>query len=236
MEAEFVRIEDESPITKRFWIEIPSLEAINFQPGQFMTFDLPIHEKKNKRWRSYSIASPPDGTNRLEFVIVALEGGAGTRYLFEEVQVGTKLTLRGPLGNFKLPADLSKEICFICTGTGIAPFRSMLHYLRHQPEQPPAMHLLFGTRLLNNVLYHQEMEQLAAEWDKFHYHVTLSREKPPIWNGRTGYVHEIYEEIFADGRDAYFYICGWDVMINEARQRLEAMGYGKKQIIYKSYG
>jgi CDP-4-dehydro-6-deoxyglucose reductase len=235
-EGEFIRIENESPTTRRFWIQIPSVDVIDYKPGQFFTFDLPIHEKKNKRWRSYSIASSPDGTNILEFVIVQLEGGAGTRYLFEEVTVGTKITLRGPLGLFLLPTDLSKEICFICTGTGIAPFRSMLNYLRHQTEQPPAMHLVFGTRTMDSILYRAEMEALAAEFPNFHYHPTLSREKSAEWTGRRGYVHEIYEEIFADHRDAYFYLCGWDVMLNEARQRLEAMGYGKKQIIYESYG
>lgn len=236
MEGEFIRITHESPTTRRFWVRIPSVERIDYQPGQFFTFDLPIHEKKNKRWRSYSIASTPNDTNVLEFVIVQLEGGAGTRYLFEDVQEGSSLILRGPLGNFLLPKDLSKEICFICTGTGVAPFRSMLHYLHQQSEQPPAIHLIFGSRTMDNVLYRAELEQLAAEWDRFHYHPTLSREKSPEWTGRKGYVHNIYEELYADRRDAYFYLCGWDVMLNEARERLGNMGYGKGQVIYESYG
>ncbi len=92
------RIENETYNTKRFWIQIPELESFDFIPGQFVTLDLPIHEKPNKRWRSYSIASWPDGTNVFELLIVALEGGAGTTYLFNEVTVGSELTLRGALG------------------------------------------------------------------------------------------------------------------------------------------
>src|SRR6476646_8500235 len=119
-----IRIEDATPTTKRFWIEIPELERFDFKPGQFVTLDLPIHEKKNKRWRSYSIASHPDGTNIIELVIVLLDGGAGTHYLFENIEIGSELLLRGPQGVFTLPETIDKDLFFICTGTGVAPFRS----------------------------------------------------------------------------------------------------------------
>src|ERR1700704_5089682 len=120
-----IRIEDLTYNTKRFWIEVPEMKEFDFIPGQFVTLDLPIHEKPNKRWRSYSIASWPDGTNTIELVIVLLEGGLGTNYLFNEVKVGSELTLRGPQGVFTLPEQIDRDLFFICTGTGIAPFRSM---------------------------------------------------------------------------------------------------------------
>ena len=101
-------MEDETPSTRRFWIRVDELERLDFQPGQFVTLDLPIHEKPNKRWRSYSIASWPDGTNVFELVIVLLEGGAGTTWLFENAIVGTQLTLRGPQGVFTLPDPIDQ--------------------------------------------------------------------------------------------------------------------------------
>ena len=67
-----IRITDHTPTTRQFWIEVPSVAAFNFKPGQFVTLDLPIHEKPNKRWRSYSIASRPDGTNVFELIICLL--------------------------------------------------------------------------------------------------------------------------------------------------------------------
>jgi ferredoxin-NADP reductase len=78
------RIENETADTRRFWISIPELEQFDFIPGQFVTLDLPIHERPNKRWRSYSIASWPDGSNVFELVIVLDKGGAGTPYLFND--------------------------------------------------------------------------------------------------------------------------------------------------------
>src|SRR6187399_3757491 len=92
------RIENETEDTRRFWIEVNELQSFDFIPGQFVTLDLPIHEKVNKRWRSYSIASWPDGTNVFELVIVLDKHGAGTHYLFDEISIGTELTFRGPQG------------------------------------------------------------------------------------------------------------------------------------------
>ena len=43
MEAVLTKIENETPNTKRFYFEIPSLEKFDFIPGQFVTLDLPIH-------------------------------------------------------------------------------------------------------------------------------------------------------------------------------------------------
>ncbi len=82
------KIENETYNTRRFFIEIPEVPSFDFIPGQFVTIDLPIHEKPNKRWRSYSIASWPDGTNVIELLIVLLEGGLGTTYLFNDVKEG----------------------------------------------------------------------------------------------------------------------------------------------------
>src|SRR6187431_1367036 len=117
------RIENETYNTRRFWIQVPELASFDFIPGQFVTLDLPIHEKPNKRWRSYSIASRPDGTNVFELLIVLAEHGLGTHYLFNEITVGSELTFRGAQGVFVLHEPIAKPIFLICTGTGIAPFR-----------------------------------------------------------------------------------------------------------------
>src|SRR4026209_1585129 len=97
-----IRITNETDSTRRFWIQVPELETFDFKAGQFVTLDLPIHEKPNKRWRSYSIASWPDGSNIFELLIVLLEDGAGTTYLFNEIKEGSELTYRGAQGVFTL--------------------------------------------------------------------------------------------------------------------------------------
>lgn len=228
------KLVDETHNTRRFWIQVPDMERFDFKPGQFVTLDLPIHEKKNKRWRSYSIASHPDGTNVIELVIVLLEGGLGSTYLFNEIKEGSELLLRGPQGVFVLPEQLDKELFLICTGTGIAPFRSMANYIHLHGVPHAPIHLIFGVRYQHDLLYAAEMQQLAAALPGFSYIPTLSREEN--WSGRKGYVHNVYEELLKDKRPANFFLCGWKAMIDEAKQRIQAMGYDRHDIHQELYG
>lgn len=227
------KIEDHTHNTRRFWITVPDTASFDFVPGQFVTLDLPIHEKINKRLRSYSIASWPDGTNAFELLIVKAKDGVGTAYLFEEVTVGTELTFRGAQGVFTLPENINKDIFLICTGTGIAPFRSMIHdiYRHHRPAKN--IHLLFGCRHREDLLYYDELKALEAEHPSFHYHPVLSREQ---WEGHHGYVHAVYESLCKDKPEALFFLCGWKNMVDEAKQRILALGYEKKDIHQELYG
>jgi glycine betaine catabolism B len=175
--AKVIKIENETANTRRYWMQVPELEKVDFKPGQFVTLDLPIHEKKNKRWRSYSIASWPDGSNVFELIIVLMEDGAGTSYLFKEVKVGDEILFRGPQGVFVLPDVLDTDYYLICTGTGIAPFRSMLHYIvqHHIPHQN--VYLVFGTRKKENLLYYEELKALDEHHSGIHFIPVLSREE-----------------------------------------------------------
>lgn len=228
------KIEQATPNTRRYWIELPESPAFSFKPGQFVTLDLPIHEQRTKRWRSYSIASAPDNTNVIELVIVHMEGGLGTDYFFNIVKEGAELTLRGPHGVFTLPAELDKDLFLICTGTGIAPFRSMLHYIQQYNIPHRQLHLIYGCRQKEDMLYADEMRELQSKLTDFTYHPTLSRE---VCEGTyNGYVHPIYEALCTNAQPAHFMLCGWRNMVDEAKHRIADLGYDKKDIHLELYG
>ncbi|HMO38633.1 MAG TPA: FAD-dependent oxidoreductase [Saprospiraceae bacterium] len=242
-ESKVVKIADASPTTKRFWLETPLEEPINFIAGQFVTMDLPISDKRLKRWRSYSIANAPNDKNLLEFCIVHMEGGAATEYLFNEVQEGTTVKFKGPDGTFTLPEPVNKDLVFICTGTGVAPFRSMIQDLHEQGKPHRNIHLIFGTRYADGILYRAEFEALQQQMPGFRYSVALSREEPlhPAdfpFEIVSGYVHQLYLMHYASARpDVDFYICGWSNMIDEAvANLLVTLQYDKSQIHYELYG
>ena len=228
-----IRIENETADTRRFWIEVPELTSFDFIPGQFVTLDLPIHEKANKRWRSYSIASWPDESNIFELIIVLDELGTGTHYLFEQVVIGSELTFRGAQGVFTLKEPLDKDLFLVCTGTGIAPFRSMIHHIKNENIPHRNITLVFGCRTKDTLLYYEEMKELRESVPGFQYIPTLSREE---WEGSTGYVHHIYEELCAERKPANFFLCGWRGMIDEAKRRITEMGYDRKDIHVEIYG
>ncbi|MBK7588831.1 MAG: oxidoreductase [Bacteroidetes bacterium] len=228
-----VNIIDETPSTRRYFIEATDLETFDFKPGQFVTLDLPIHEKKNKRWRSYSIASAPNGTNIFELVIVLVEDGLGTPFLFNNIKIGDPILFRGPAGIFVLPEIIEHDYFMICTGTGIAPFRSMIQHIHNNQLNAKDLHLIFGTRTKSDLLYFEELNKLQEKLPNFNFVPVLSREK---WDGKTGYVHDIYKELCEGNPHAQFLLCGWKNMIDDAKNNLLAMGYDKKQIHFELYG
>jgi CDP-4-dehydro-6-deoxyglucose reductase len=201
-----------------------------------VTLDLPIVEKMQQRWRSYSIAAAPDHSNKLELCIALSPDGPGSRYLIQQVQEGDVLKFKGPEGGFVLPEIMDKDLVFICTGTGIAPFRSMLQYLKNTGKAHKKLHLIFGTRTEADILYREEMQELSKTLPGFQYDIALSRQ--PDWNGPRGYVHPVYMAQYQNPRpDVAFYICGWSNMIDEAVANLFVkLGYDRSQIHYELYG
>jgi CDP-4-dehydro-6-deoxyglucose reductase len=167
-------------------------------------------------------------------VIVLLEGGTGSTYLFNEVTLGSEIQFRGAQGVFVLKeTNLENNIFLICTGTGIAPFRSMIHHIKNNNIPHHNIYLIFGSRTREDLLYYDELNQLQKELTGFKYIPTLSRED---WEGRRGYVHPIYEELCAGREPHSFFLCGWKNMIDEAKKRILELGYDKKLIHQELYG
>jgi len=228
--CEVVEIKDEAPGVKRYTLRYPSEILLSFKAGQFVMIDLPIDSKYTNR--SYSIASPPSNDNTLELVIVINPQGIGTPHLFDHATVGSFLNTSMPLGKFHLDEDLDRRICFICTGTGVAPFRSMILDVLNSKKPFKEMTLLFGVRTQADILYRAEFEDLEKKIDNFHFIPVLSRED---WQGRKGYVHDVYHELFPEAGNHLFYLCGWANMLRDARENLQKLVLDKKQIKFESY-
>lgn len=233
------RIEQRTSTVKSFWIELPHHHKLDFKPGQYLTLELPISERRRDGWRSYSIAAAPDGSNQAELCIVHLPGGKGTTWLFEEAEIGMQVMSKDPGGVFTLPREpLTNDVVMICTGTGVAPFRAMLQ--ERLRVESVNFHLIFGCRTEADLLYREEFEAMAREYDNFKYSVAVSRAEVPTsdtMETQKGYVHKIYEAHYPNPRpDLTIYLCGWAVMVDEARERLLGLGYDSKQVVAELYG
>jgi ferredoxin-NADP reductase len=152
-----------------------------------------------------------------------------------DMQEGDEISCQGPFGDFILRPPL-RDTIFIATGTGVAPFRSMLHWLLAEPvrHQGRQLWLLFGNRTKEDIYYHEEFVKLDAQHPNFQYLPTLSRGADD-WRGLRGYVQEHVPEIVEGRSDMHAYICGLDKMIKANRELLKGMGWDRKSILYEKY-
>ena len=232
-DTKIVNIIEETANTKRYYFEVISAEKFEFKAGQFVMLQLEIDSKVP--YRSYSIASSPSQSNQFELIIVLNPPGAGTPFIWDNFEVGSIVKCAGPLGKFVLPDHIDHDLCFISTGTGIAPLRSMLGYILEHQIPHHRIYFIFGARTKNDLLYYDELIEIEKNQKSFHFIPVLSRETPETWSGRIGYVHQVYEEVFANKRAAHFFICGWSAMLKEAREKLALMGYQKEHIHFERY-
>ena len=226
LKGNFKKIDKINELTWIFTIELE--EPFDYKAGQF------VNIKVNDVTRSYSIASYDSGKNTFELLIVKLEGGALTTMLFGEVKEGDLLEAKGPYGHFLLPNEIDNDLFFICTGTGLAPFRSMLDLIIQQNLSHRKIYLIFGTRTKQDLLCYDEINDMKKSVKGLVYVPVLSREE---WGGATGYVHKHYKEIISneDLKNPIFYLCGWRDMILESRNNLKELGFDTKKIICEIY-
>ena len=163
-----------SEFTKHIDLEVNGVPRFGFVPGQWLSVKANTPDGEEMT-RAYSIASPPSENGHFAFCLNRVQDGFMSNYLCT-LDEGAKIAFQGPFGDFILRPPL-RDTVFIATGTGIAPFRSMLHWLlaendRHQGRQ---FWLLFGARREQDIYYRDEFEKLTAKHTNFHFLPTLSR-------------------------------------------------------------
>jgi len=242
-EAEFIGQKAESLTTRKFWFKLKSEEPIPYSAGQFFIFDLPLGPKRADRWRSYTVANAYDGSNLIELCISYKKGGLASEYFFETINKGEIVKCKGPDGAFTLPDSSHQNLVFICTGTGIAPFRAMLQHIEKSKLEYPSIHLVFGCRKEKDLLYFEEIEDWAGYIPNFKASICLSRETKlpsPQKNIQyhQGYIHQAYmnSSNIPKGETVYM-ICGWNQIIDEVVVHLiQELKIDRKQIRFELFG
>ncbi len=222
--------EDLAPRNKNLRFSIEEGKTMRFRAGQFVQMFIP-YEGKIRR-TSYSIASAPQRETGFDLCVTHVDGGVSSTFL-HNLKEGDEVQAMGPLGKFTLPASLPRDVVFIATGSGIAPFRSMINDLIAQKTERK-IQLLFGNRYIADVLYRKEWEALAAANPNFSHFFTLSRGEPE-WRGARGYVQEKIAEFVPDPARKDFYICGLVKMIDGVTEKLKALGVPAEQIHFERY-
>jgi ferredoxin-NADP reductase len=105
--------------------------------------------------RSYSVASPPDGSNEFDLTVERLDDGEVSTFLHDDLQVGDDLEVRGPIGGwFVWRGD--EPAVLVGGGSGLVPLMAMLRYAR-AIGRSDLVRLVVSVRSADDLLYAAEV-------------------------------------------------------------------------------
>jgi ferredoxin-NADP reductase len=183
--------------------------------------------------RAYSIASAPG--EPLTITVERLEDGEVSPYLTEQARQGDRFEVRGPIGGyFVWQSEHADPLLLVAGGSGVVPFRAMLRHRARSASTIPAR-LLYSSRSLADVIYRDELEQLADGVDVI---LTLTREQPPGWSGHARRVDtELLSEVaWPAEQGALAYVCGPTSFVEAVAEGLVALGYPPARVKTERFG
>ena len=236
--ARIVRREDETESLAYFWVAFDG-EPTPFEPGQYMTIGVFADGKLVQR--PYSVASSPrTAADGYEFYVRLVEGGQFTPLLWR-LPVGHRMRMIGPKGKFMLEPDDERVHLFISSGTGNAPFVSMIRTLVID-GRPREVVFVNGVSYERDLGYRDVVQGWTSGGYPVRYEPTVSRPSHPHnanWTGRTGRAEAVLGDILDEHRlaphNAIAYICGNPDMILAAEQLLLERGFPEAQVKKELY-
>ena len=203
-----------------------------FTAGQFARIGLKAGD--DLVVRAYSIVSSPfDET--LEFFSIVVPDGAFTSNL-QHLQVGDELYLEKipygflTLARYQLP--LPQDLWLLGTGTGLAPFLSMLQDFEtwHKYQQ---INLVYSVRTAAELAYAERIEEIAAVFGEGHQGFRFI---PVITRDPHAPLHERLPALIANGAleqaaglalnpaSSHVMLCGNPQMVEDTKEALKARG------------
>jgi ferredoxin-NADP reductase len=209
---------------------------LGHRPGQHVDIRLTADDGYQAQ-RSYSIASPPED-DLLSLTVERVENGEVSQYLVGELRAGDRFELRGPIGGyFVWTVAIGGPLCLIAGGSGIVPLMAMLRHRDRWNGRVPAV-LLYSSRTLEDVIYHEELDALARGDRHLRVVHTLTRRQPEGWTGYRRRVDRalLAEVCFPPEQSPHIFICGSTPFVEEVSRLLVELGHDPAAIRTERFG
>lgn len=217
--------------TRLFRFKLVEPAEIAFKPGQFVQFRIP----KAGEERAYSIASSPNSPNIVELVVRLVPGGLYTTYMFNKLKVEDTIFLTGPFGEFFLREDTNDPIICVAGGSGSAPVRSIITYLKEKDSQRKIISF-YGGRTPKDIYFTEEYNELTRNMKDFTHIPAISEPSDgDSWSGEKGLITTVMERYLQNVAGHEAYMCGPPIMIKYAYMALEKLGIDKNRIYFDEF-
>ena len=232
--ARVAEIVPETPRTRTLLLDLDGWPG--HRPGQHLDVRLTA-EDGYRAERSYSIASAPED-GHVSITVELLDDGEVSPYLVQEVEVGDRFEIRGPIGGyFVWEAKDGGPLLLVAGGSGIVPLRSMLRHRAAVGSDVPTR-LVYSSRTLAEVIYRSELDELAGRRDGLELVQTLTRDAPPDWAGRTGRVDEtlLREVSWPPDTGQTAFVCGPTGFVETVAAALVSLGHDPLRVNTERFG
>lgn len=233
MRLKVVEIHKETPSTKTFRCKRLDGPIPSFRAGQYLNLFVDVDGVLTSR--PYSISSAP-GNDSLDLTVQEKRGGFVSAYLLHELKAGDEIETTGPEGHFYYePLIDGADLVFLAGGSGITPSMSILRDMLKN-EQRVKIHLLYGSRKADEVIFGDELLHLAHKHANFSYSLVIS-EPAPDYKGLTGFLdaRTIRSQV-GEVEGKTFYICGPNIMIDFCLKSLNELEVPVHKIRRELYG
>jgi ferredoxin-NADP reductase len=188
--------------------------------------------------RSYSIASAPNSDTHIEFTVERLRDGEVSPYLTQELTVGDRLELRGPIGGwFVWRTQQTEPIQLVAGGSGIVPLMAMIRSRLSTGIAAP-FRLLYSVREPEAVLYRDELEALPNHEHSMSITYAYTRLAPKGWPRPPGRIDAalIANTTWPSNLAPTCYVCGPTSFVESTASLLSASGNNSDKIRTERFG
>ena len=229
----------ESPDVATFTFRAPSGAWFDYQPGQFLTLDLPINPKMGPGGnvqRTYTISSSPSRPLSLSITVKAQSASQGTRWMLEHLQPGVQIRAIGPSGIFSFHRYPAAKYLFISAGSGITPMMSMTTWAWDSGQMPDIV-FVHAARTPSEIIFRERLEQFANRVPGLQLRFTIEQADPfRAWPGFRGRLSQIMLGLMApDYLDREVFCCGPEPFMRAVREMLGALGYDMARYHQESF-
>jgi ferredoxin-NADP reductase len=226
---------DETQRTKTLVLDVPGWPG--HQAGQHVDVRLSAPDGYQTE-RSYSISSAPEDGDQVALTVERIDDGEVSPYLVNELTPGDQLELRGPIGGyFVWSTDMGGPLLLVAGGSGICPLMAMLRHRAARGSQVPTR-LLYSSRSLEDVIYHDELESLEQRGDGLDVFHTLTRSQPAGWKGYARRIDRdmLGEVAFASTQEPLCMVCGPTPLVEAVATTLVELGHAPDRVKTERFG
>ncbi|VDS08146.1 3-ketosteroid-9-alpha-hydroxylase reductase subunit [Paracoccus haematequi] len=218
-----------------FTFRAPSGAWFDYQPGQFITLDLPLPSGNVQR--TYTISSSPSRPLSISVTVKAQRTSLATRWMLDHLRPGMRIKAYGPSGIFSSHRHPAKKHLFISAGSGVTPMMSMTTWAWDSGEMPDIV-FVHAARSPSDIIFRHRLEQFADRVPGLQLRFTVEQNDPfTAWTGYQGRLNQIMLGLMApDYLEREVFCCGPEPFMQSVRDMLVALGFDMDHYHQESFG